>query len=161
MLKRLHKPQLIQSDIPYGEGNVITQEIVSDKEMFVTEYWEKKPSREWIDAGIYTAKKGYKWTTRWKLGKNYITTKILNENGELIGFYWDITSQVKKINKQFQAYDWYLDIFKISDKKIVLLDEDELEQALKIGFITKEQAETAKKTAEDIIEKAQSGVLDF
>jgi len=161
MSKHIHKPSLIRSNAITATGNNITIKIISDREVFVTEEWLKKPDRTWLDAGIITAKKGFKWIIRWELGKNYITTKIINEKSGLVGFYFDITSQVMKVEKHFQAYDWYLDIFKITDKRIVFLDEDELELALNKRYINSEQAQTAKKTAKYILERAKSRQLDF
>lgn len=151
MQKKIHKQHLIQSNTPHQEENTITQEVVSKDTHISTEVWESEPTREWIDAGVVTAKKGYKWITKWESGKNYITTKIIDEKDNLVGFYWDITSQVIFSNKQFQAYDWYLDIFITPNNEIFLLDEVELELALEAKFIDKDQARIAKETAKDVI----------
>lgn len=147
---KIHKPHLIQSNVAYGNGNKVNQDVISETTIISTEYWINEPVREYIDAGVITAKKGYAWITTWELGKNYISTRILDENGNLVGIYWDITSQVKKTNEHYEAYDWYLDVFKTADKKVFILDEDELEKAVLAGFLTQSKAEIARKNALNI-----------
>lgn len=152
-MSKIDKPHLIQSDIPFGKKNKISQKVVSNKVLISTEYWISEPTRKWIDADVITAKKGYKWVTKWELSKHYIVTEIFDEKEKLVGVYWDITSQVQKINGQYQAYDWYLDVFKISDSRVVILDENELEQAFMAGFISDKEMAVAKRTAQIIYEE--------
>lgn len=152
----INKPHLIQSNVAYGEDNTITEQVISDIITISTEYWTKEPTRKWIDAGVVTAKKGFKWITKWELGKNYISTKILDTNDNLVGTYWDITSEVTKENGHYQAYDWYLDVFRTAGNHAVVLDEDELVEALEAGFLTKNEVEIAHKNAQDIFQNMKS-----
>lgn len=151
---KIHTPHLILSNVVNGDRNKITQEVISETMTLSTEYWTNEPTREYVDAGVITAKKGYTWITKWELGKNYISTRILDESGNPVGIYWDITSQVEKLNGHYQAYDWYLDVFQISNSKTVVLDEDELTEALQAGFVTQSEAEIARKNAQDIFKNA-------
>lgn len=42
--------------------------------------------------------------------QNYVTTKTFDDKDILIGYYWDITSQVTRMGSDFEFYDWYLGV---------------------------------------------------
>lgn len=149
----IHKPYLLSSKIKFEKNNILASKSISDFILETTEAWIENPGRPYVDAGVTTAKKGYQWITTWEQNKQYITTKIVDENGRLVGIYWDVTSLVNKNGESFQAYDWYLDIFVAFDGIVHLLDEDELDLAVKQGFLSNKEAQIARKTANEIVKK--------
>lgn len=148
---KIHPPRFLSSNTKFGKKNKLEVKKISNSTLITTETWMEDPERAYVDAGVVTAKKSYRWITTWELDKNNISTKILNEQGKLVGTYWDITSPVNKDGETFKAYDWYLDVFVTPDDKIYLLDEDELKMAVEQGHLNEKEAALAKKTAGDII----------
>lgn len=64
----------------------------------------------------------------------------------------------------FEYKDWYLDIFydASSNKKPIILDKKELEEALRSNFLTQEEANIANKTARFLIEALKrKDFIDF
>src|SRR3989304_8493987 len=107
---KAHKPKFIKSNQAYGpKTNSLTSQDVSESICNVTEVWNGLLKSPWKIGDVVIAQDKYKWITKWEKGKNYLITKFINENGELIGYYYDISSRIQKIDDHFQAYDWYLD----------------------------------------------------
>lgn len=103
--------------------------------------------KPWTESGITIAAAGYRWVTKWETGKHYIITKIFDEQEELVGIYCDISTPITKTKKGFEFYDWYLDVWQEIGKEPIILDEDELEEALKEKYISTNNAKIAKQTA--------------
>lgn len=97
MLNKIHRPKLLYSGSSNESGNRYEIQSLSGKAIVTTEHWDVTPSREWRDAGVITAQKGYTWITKWELGAHSVATKILDEKQNLVGIYWDITSKVEKM----------------------------------------------------------------
>jgi len=150
-MNRIHPPRFLSSNVRYGKNNKLTSKKISDAILITTELWIEDPERVYIDAGVTTAKKGFRWITTWELNKHYLSTKIMDEKGGSVGTYWDITSPVKKNQESFEAYDWYLDIFVTADGVAHTLDEDELDLAVSQEYITNEEAKVAKGTLDELI----------
>jgi len=160
MLNRLHKPKHIQSNIPFGNNNTVNKIQISDKEILTTELWNNKLNKDWKIRNIKIACFGYTWITQWILGNNYIITKFLDQNGRLVGYYWDITSSIRKNNNEFEGDDWYLDIWKAVNNEPILLDQKELTESLKKGYLSYENGKSADKTAREILKIAKNGIYN-
>lgn len=83
---------------------------------------------------------------------NYCMTTMFNENLEIVQWYFDIIKG-SGINERGIPYfdDLYLDVVVLPPNNILLLDEDELEEALDVNDITKEDYDLAYKEAERIM----------
>ena len=92
----------------------------------------------------------YDYNSKVKLSTFY------NENGEIIEWYFDISNEIGKENGVPYEEDLYLDVVVKPNGKIVLLDEDELENALKTNDITKEEYEMAYKEANKLIDLSET-----
>lgn len=160
MLNRLHKPKHIQSNIPFGNNNTVKKIQISGKEILTIELWNHKLNKTWKIRNITIAAFGYTWTTQWVLGNNYIITKFLDQNKKLVGYYWDITSSIRKNNNEFEGYDWYLDIWKAVDNEPILLDNNELTESLKKGYLSYENGKLAVKTAQEILKIAKNSIYN-
>lgn len=109
-------------------------------------------------AGRYVclANDGFIWIQHFPKDCNYALTTMINEKHEVIQWYFDICNG-NKINFSGIPYydDLYLDVVLLPTGEILLLDEDELEEALKENDITKEQYELAYFEAEKLIYNIQ------
>lgn len=101
---------------------------------------------------IYLANDGFIWMQHFPKDCNYALTTMFNEKHEVVQWYFDICNG-NKINSLGIPYydDLYLDVVLLPNGEILLLDEDELEQALKDNEITKEQYELAYFETQNII----------
>lgn len=146
-MKELHPPKKLISSIGLGLtdlGN--NSDYVSSNIIITTKIWEKL-EKPWTQDETIIAQENYKWVTRWELNKPYLLTKIYNDSKELVGIYCDICSPIQREGISFVCYDWYLDVWQPKDSSPVLLDEDELEQAVQNKYLTDKEAQQAKAAA--------------
>jgi len=83
--------------------------------------------------------------------ENWCVEAIYNTEGNIVEWYFDITklNGVDENGKPF-CDDLYLDIALMPDGKVMVFDEDELQEALDNNSITQKEYEMAKETAEMI-----------
>jgi len=79
-------------------------------------------------------------------------TTFINEKGETIEWYFDIAREIGKENGLPYEDDLYLDVVVTPKGEIILLDEDELKEALDRKELTKEEYENAYKEAENLMD---------
>jgi predicted RNA-binding protein associated with RNAse of E/G family len=120
-----------------------------------TEVWNEIGEAWRAQEGFVFADTGYKWVTKWEEGKNHTVTEFIDATGKLVGAYFDIGSTVTKTPSGFEYDDWYLDVFQPAGERPVLLDENEMEQAVQAGFLTEEQAEIARREADRLIRQLE------
>jgi predicted RNA-binding protein associated with RNAse of E/G family len=94
----------------------------------------------WInlaDETVCLADKGYMWLQQFPQGTHYVITTVFNEQGVLVRWYIDICKQYYLDEQGTLRYvDLYLDLDISPEGKILLLDVDELDEALRQGVIT-------------------------
>ena len=158
----LHPPKRISSSEGLGLNTVKKLEFVSDSLAFGTETWGEL-EKPWQQDDTIIALPGYLWRTRWEAGKSYIINKYLNKDGDLVGIYCDICRPVEKIGNGFEFDDLYLDVWQIPGTDPVILDEDELAEAVKAGYITAKEAEWTKNEAAKVVKLllTQPDLLNF
>ncbi|QWG85573.1 DUF402 domain-containing protein [Bacillus mycoides] len=95
---------------------------------------------------------GYTWMQYFINGENFAITAMLDNQKQLVQYYIDVTKEYK-IDERGLPYfdDLYLDVVLLPNGEIYVLDEDELEDAYKIGDVTKEEYELAWNTTKWII----------
>jgi uncharacterized protein len=95
---------------------------------------------------------GFIWIQHFPKDCNYALTTMFDEKHEVVQWYFDICTG-NKINSLGIPYydDLYLDVVLMPTGEIILLDENELEQALKENDITKTQYELAYFEAQKLI----------
>jgi len=83
---------------------------------------------------------------------------IYDDQGNIIEWYFDITRK-NAIDEDGNPYcdDIYLDVVLLPDGQILVLDEDELKDALDSGEITQKESDTAYETLNGL---KQHGVLN-
>ncbi|WP_400242147.1 DUF402 domain-containing protein [Niallia sp. JL1B1071] len=96
---------------------------------------------------------GYMWLHQYPLHKNHSITTMFNADGDIVQWYIDICLENGIDNNAPWMDDLFLDIIVLPSKEVFLLDEDELEEALRERAISKEQYDLAWKEASDILEQ--------
>lgn len=100
---------------------------------------------------IKIADKNYYWLQIALEDENYWITAMYDDKKKIIQYYIDITlKNVIKDSEDSYFLDLFLDIVKLSTGEIVLLDEDELKEALKEKNITEDEYNLAYKVAERV-----------
>ena len=91
--------------------------------------------------------------------KNYAMRLFLDNNKKPLEYYFDICKNNGiDLDTLIPYYDdLYLDITVLYDGTIHILDEDELEDALKINDITQEDYELVMKTKDILLEEVRLG----
>ena len=97
---------------------------------------------------------GYKRIRILPIDKNYAINSIFNEKSEFIEFYIDIIRCVKIEEKTNVPYmeDLYVDVVYTNKNEIIILDEDELDEALEDNEISKEEYDIVNKTKKELVE---------
>lgn len=156
----LHPPKYISSFKGLGVNTTKTMRRMSDTISIGTETWNAM-NEPWREGEIIIAKPGYTWVTKWEVGAPYVITKFYDHEENLIGIYCDISRPVKKIEDGFSFVDLYLDVWQPVDEKPMILDEDELNEAVKLEYISHDEAESARKTATALVNVLMSGPKEF
>lgn len=116
--------------------------------------WIKKVTsprlEQYHESFIKIVDDNYYWIQLALKGKKYWVTAMFDENMKIVQYYIDIikSSDVSQDDPFF--YDMFLDLV-ITGEEIVLLDEEELKQALNEGVISIEEYNEAYKTANSIM----------
>jgi predicted RNA-binding protein associated with RNAse of E/G family len=96
---------------------------------------------------------GFIWTQHFPKDSNYALTTMFNDRKEVVQWYFDICDGNKVSSLGIPYYDdLYLDVVLLPSEEMLLLDEDELEQALRDKDITREQYESACSEAQKLID---------
>lgn len=99
---------------------------------------------------------GYYWLQFAPKGEHFWLSVVYDGKGEITQYYFDITYE-NHINENGDSffYDLFLDVVLLPDGQIFLLDEDELEEALKGHIIDQPTYNMAIATAKEIMEKIE------
>lgn len=98
------------------------------------------------------ANDNYKWLEFYDYNKKYRLTAMYNENNEIIEWYFDIARKIGKENGIPYEDDLYLDVVVTPTGDIILLDEDELREALDRFEVNKSDYDMAYNEAKKLIE---------
>lgn len=105
---------------------------------------------------IERANSGYKWLEFYPDNSNIAMTVTYDDQNNIIQWYFDIANKIDIKDDIPYIEDLYLDVVLTNDNKCFLLDEDELEAALEINDINKQQYDMAYKIADELIEKIKN-----
>ncbi|WIV11553.1 DUF402 domain-containing protein [Proteiniborus sp. MB09-C3] len=99
------------------------------------------------------ANDGFIWTQYFPKDRNYALTTQFDEKQEIIQLYFDICDGNKISSSGIPYYDdLYLDVVLLPSGEVLLLDEDELKQALEDKVISKEKYDLAYNEAKVLID---------
>ena len=99
---------------------------------------------------------GFKWLGVYPKGEKYAITGMYDEKDELVEFYFDMIKDSGVENGIPYNLDIYLDLVITPYNEKYILDEDELEEALKSQKIEKEDYELAYDTLHRLETKYES-----
>ena len=112
-----------------------------------------QPPKELGEDYIERANSGCKWLEFYPENSNVAMTVAFNDENKILNWYFDIINKIGIENDNPYFEDLYLDITLTPQNKMELLDEEELEEALKSGDVSKEQYDLAYKTAKELMNK--------
>jgi predicted RNA-binding protein associated with RNAse of E/G family len=72
--------------------------------------------------------------------------EVCDTINELLGFYIDLSTPVRKVDGEYYLTDLILDLWIFPDQTYQILDEDEWRQAIQDGLVTKEIQGKVQKT---------------
>lgn len=95
---------------------------------------------------VTIADNGYCWLQTAAEGEHVWLTSMFDQNGSLVQIYFDITAGNRFDDPENPTFeDLYLDVVVTPSGEICVLDENELEEALAAGEVTKEKYGQAKE----------------
>ncbi|MED1947814.1 MULTISPECIES: DUF402 domain-containing protein [Brevibacillus] len=113
------------------------------------------------DQTMCVGNRGYVYLQYFPHGQAYAVTKMLDELGNTVQWYIDICrGHGKDENGHIWYDDLYLDIVVLPTGEVYLLDQDELDEALKKGVITSEDYQFATETADLLLRNILAGKRD-
>jgi hypothetical protein len=77
--------------------------------------------------------------------------------GNLLGFYVDLTTPVRKVDGEYYLTDLILDLWIFPNLTYRVLDEDEWQQAIQAGLVSKEIQNTVLKTLKELRREIRLG----
>jgi hypothetical protein len=113
--------------------------------------------KEYNGRRMCLADKGYLWMQHFPKGEHFVVTTMFDPKGQVVQWYIDICKTQGLTDQQVPWFDdLYLDIVKLPTGEVLLLDEDELEEALDDGIITQKDSDMAERTAARLLEQIRS-----
>lgn len=106
-----------------------------------------------LENGLCIQDNNYKWLEFYDYSSQVRLTAIYDEKNKIVEWYFDIARRLGKENGMPYEDDWYLDVVLRPDGEIILLDEDELKEALERMEMTKEEFNEAYNIANNLIQR--------
>lgn len=106
------------------------------------------------------ADSGYYWTQYFPEGKAYAVTLMQNDSNEVVQAYIDIGQHGLSDQGIPYSDDLYLDVIVRPNKGTELIDQDELEQALKDGQLSQADYDFAWQSANALMQALESAEFD-
>lgn len=102
--------------------------------------------------GIRLYDRGYRELNFLPDGERWQLSAIYDETGAIVEWYVDITKK-NSVDEHGAPYcdDCYLDAAVMPDGRVLILDEDELRQALDCGQITRQEYDSAHETLDGLL----------
>lgn len=109
-------------------------------------------SKRYGDKEVCIVDSGYMWLHQVPIKQNHAVTAMFNEHGDIVQWYIDICYSHGIEKDVLWMDDLFLDIVVFPSGEMVLLDEDELEEAYQNGDISRNQYDLARDEANKIME---------
>lgn len=138
------KQKVMSVNEKYFTGDIYFYDFIEVKEKIV------------IPNGKCIMDNNYKWLEFYDYNSKVKLTAIYDENNEIIEWYFDIAREIGKEKDVPYEDDLYLDVVVTSTEEIILLDEEELKDALNRMEITNIEYENAYKEAENLMNRLKA-----
>ncbi|MDD3303963.1 MAG: DUF402 domain-containing protein [Clostridia bacterium] len=145
--KRVLNKEYIQCDIIEANKKIGVSSLIHIKDI-VEPLIQKYPNT----TPIKIADRNFYWLQIGLKNTNYWITAVYNEKKEFIQYYIDITAEnIISDHIEPYFYDLFLDVVLTNQDTLILLDQDELEDAMRLGEITRKQYNLACTVSEAIM----------
>lgn len=150
----VHRPKIITTQDGCASPTATkTYKRLKDGTIILTEVWNDM-AEDWKEGDIVIARPGYKWVSKWQAGKPYVLVRFYSDKEALIGIYCDVCHPVRQNEGGMEYLDLYLDVWKESGREEPeVLDEDELQEALRQGYVNDVDYDFAHTVADELITK--------
>lgn len=148
--KRYANRYEFEDSIIYKKKSIKSDEFTGDIFYFKFKSVNKK---SYIPNGTCIRDNDYEWIEFYDYNSKIKLSALYNQNKEIIEWYFDIAKAIGNENGIPYEDDLYLDVVVDSDGKIILLDEDELKDALDRLEISKEDYDMAYNQANMLMNK--------
>ncbi len=119
----------------------------------------------WVDLcgnNTRVAGDGYCWLTLFPAGESYVVTAMFDEQQNIVQWYIDICSEIGFDKDGIPWYDdLYLDIIIDAHKNHCLIDQEDLERALRQRVIRKQDFDFAYREANRVIKLIEEDQLEL
>jgi len=85
--------------------------------------------------------------------------ELFDGDGELIGYYCDVVTPLRKEDGEYYLRDLLLDLWIFPDGRTVELDWDEFEDATRAALLSSDEQRMAVDTLRRMVEEVQQGVF--
>ena len=153
--KRVIERSYVQSFVDTKEfkGYITLLKVIKVREPLHVQYNGKK---------VCIVDDGYSWLQHFPLNKQYSVTTMFNSEGEIVQWYIDICKEIGIENNIPWLDDLFLDIIVLPTGEVILIDADELEEALLSGIIDKQlynKAWTEANRIKDLINREEFNLI--
>ncbi len=148
--KRYANRYEFEDSINYKKKSIKSDEFTGDTFYFKFKSVNKK---SYIPNGTCIRDNDYEWIEFYDYNSKIKLSALYNQNKEIIEWYFDIAKAIGNENGMPYEDDLYLDVVVDSDGEIILLDEDELKDALDRLEISKEDYDMAYNEANMLMKK--------
>lgn len=91
--------------------------------------------------------------TEVKEGDWFYKHTYFHQDGRLVGEYYNINTPIEFYPDKIRYIDLEIDVMRWPDGRVEIIEKEMLDQQLKLGYLSEELAERAKKAAEELKEK--------
>ncbi|CAH0121142.1 MULTISPECIES: DUF402 domain-containing protein [unclassified Paenibacillus] len=118
--------------------------------------------KEYDGQTLCLADEGYSWLQYFPKGEHFIVTAMFDDRQRIIQWYIDICKS-QGVTEQGVPWfdDLFLDIVVLPSGTVILMDEDELDEALIQGEISQEDYELATETAQHLLRQISAHVFPY
>jgi predicted RNA-binding protein associated with RNAse of E/G family len=114
--------------------------------------------KEYNGRKLCLADRGYLWMQHFPRGEHFVVTTMFDDKNRVVQWYIDICKTQGLTDQQVPWFDdLYLDVVVLPSGEVFLLDEDELEDAVRKGVVSNKDAALARKTAGRLLSAIRNG----
>ncbi|ANE47881.1 hypothetical protein SY83_18055 [Paenibacillus swuensis] len=114
--------------------------------------------KEYLQSRLCLADEGYIWLQHFPENERYVVTTMFNSSLQVVQWYIDICKDQGLTDQGVPWFDdLFLDVIILPSGEVLLVDEDELEEAYDHGEITKSDFDTAKVEANKLLDSIKNG----
>lgn len=84
--------------------------------------------------------------------------EFYDQQGDLLGYYSDISTPLTKTRDGYTMTDWFLDLWLSPEGKLIELDVDEFEEAVAQKLLSDSESDRALRTFNRLIEEVNQGI---